>query len=163
MSMPVKRIGWVDYSKAIGIYLMILFHTHCTDGTSSFLSTFRMPLFFFISGFLFTYKTNQTFQSFLYKRFRQLVVPYIWINILSYFLWFTILRHYGNNPDDDIAWYEPLQGIIMGIPVQLVHNIPLWSLLCFFVVEIIYYVVYKLLPKSFSSNRYLLDLQHAQL
>lgn len=139
----MKRVGWIDYAKSTGIFLVVLLHTHCTYATTSFLSAFRLPLFFFISGFLFSYRSNPDYKRFAYKRFRQLVVPYLWINLLAYVAWLLVLRHFGNDAGDTVAWHKPLWAIVAGIPPGLVHDIPLWSLLCFFVVEMIYYPLRK--------------------
>nr|WP_302345467.1 acyltransferase family protein [uncultured Duncaniella sp.] len=58
----MKRVGWIDYAKSTGIFLVVLLHTHCTYATTSFLSAFRLPLFFFISGFLFSYRSNPDYK-----------------------------------------------------------------------------------------------------
>lgn len=133
------RIGWIDYAKAIAIFFVVLIHTHCEYLLTITLKSFTMPVFFFISGFLFSRKRNPSYGNFVYKRFRQLVVPYLWINVLAYLIWLTVLRHYGNANDAALEWHEPLLAVALGLPPGLVHDIPLWSLLCFFVVEIAYY------------------------
>ena len=133
------RIEWIDYAKCIAIFFVVLIHTHCDYLLTITLKSFTMPVFFFISGFLFSRKRNRSYRDFVYKRFRQLVVPYLWINVLAYLIWLTVLRHYGNANDAALEWHEPLLAVVLGLPPGLVHDIPLWSLLCFFVVEIAYY------------------------
>lgn len=133
------RIGWVDYAKTIAIYLVLLLHTYSSGELTVAIKSFVMPAFFFISGFLFSRRRNPVFGRFAYKRFRQLVVPYLWINALAYLAWVVVLRHYGNDAGSGIGWHEPLLAILTGLPPGLVHDIPLWSLLCFFVVEMVYY------------------------
>lgn len=135
------HIGWMDYAKAIAIYSVVLLHTHCVESLSVAINAFVMPSFFFLSGFLFSSSRNPEFKPFALKRFRQLVVPYLWINVIAYLLWFFALRHYGTNPADAIEWHKPLIAIALGLPPALTHDIPLWSLLCFFIVEMIYYIV----------------------
>lgn len=59
----VKKYPWIDTLYTIGIMLVILGHSHPSDWTLFsgtifekiilFIYTFHMPLFFFISGFLF--------------------------------------------------------------------------------------------------------------
>lgn len=135
------HIGWIDYAKAFAIYSVVLLHTHCVEALSVAINGYVMPLFFFLSGFLFSRDRNPEFIPFLKKRFRQLIIPYLWINLVAYVIWVTVLRHFGNDPGDTLQWQEPLWGILLGIPPALVHDIPIWSILCFFVVEIIFYVI----------------------
>lgn len=49
-----ERLHWLDYSKAIGMYLVVL--GHVIKDNSQLLKviiySFHMPLFFFLSGFL---------------------------------------------------------------------------------------------------------------
>ncbi len=134
-----QHIGWIDYGKSLAIYLVVLLHTHCVAELTIAINSFIMPLFFFLSGFLFSRKKNPEFRPFVIKRFRQLVIPYLWINIVVYLLWLMILKNHGNDADYGLQWHEPLVAVALGIPPALTHDIPLWSLLCFFVVEIVYY------------------------
>lgn len=136
-----QHIGWIDYAKAFAIYCVVLLHTHCVESLTVALKGFVMPLFFFISGFLFLRARNPELGPFFRKRCHQLLVPYLWINAVAYILWLLVLRHYGTDTADSIEWHRPLLGIALGIPRFLVHDIPLWSILCFFVVEMIYYAL----------------------
>ncbi len=145
-AMSDKRIGWVDYAKTIAIYLVVLLHTHCSGELTVAINSFVMPTFFFLSGFLFSRRRNPDFGTFAYKRFRQLVVPYLWINAVAYLAWVTVLRHYGDDAAAGMEWHEPLIAVALGLPSGLVHDIPLWSLLCFFVVEMVYYHLGRILP-----------------
>ena len=48
------RLHWLDYSKIIGMYLVVLGHV-IKDNTlllKGIIYSFHMPLFFFLSGFL---------------------------------------------------------------------------------------------------------------
>lgn len=149
MTLPQqKRIGWIDYAKTIAIFFVVLIHTHCDHSLTITLKSFTMPVFFFISGFLFSRERNPEFGAFAYKRFRQLIVPYIWISALAYLLWVLVLRNYGDAHDSALAWHEPLLAAALGLPPGMVHDIPLWSLLCFFVVEMIYYPLHGKLIKN---------------
>ena len=133
------RIGWMDYAKTLAIFFVVLLHTHCDPRLTVALNSMVMPTFFFLSGYLFSRERNPAFGAFARKRFRQLVVPYLWINLVAYSAWVLVLRHYGDDATSPLAWHEPLLAIALGLPDGLVHDIPLWSLLCFFVVEMAYY------------------------
>lgn len=144
----IKRIGWVDYAKVGAILGVVMLHTYFSAAFTMYFKAFVIPLFFFISGFLFSYDNNPDYSKFVKKRFRQLVVPYLWINVLAYFFWVFFLRNYGNESEQSIDWYIPVAGIFAGIPPLLVHDIPLWSLLSFFVVDVVFYPLYRFTKSS---------------
>lgn len=48
------RQNWIDWSKSIGIYLVVLGHcSFFNKDIEGFIYTFHMPLFFMISGYLY--------------------------------------------------------------------------------------------------------------
>ena len=61
-----EREVWVDYAKAILIFLMVLGHTPGTTGLPrEFIYAFHMPAFFIISGYLYkSHSWKRTFKSF---------------------------------------------------------------------------------------------------
>jgi len=67
-----SRITWVDTLKGIAIILVVIVH-NADESVSNFLRCFIMPLFFLISGFLFSQKT---IKSYFHKSIRRLIVPY---------------------------------------------------------------------------------------
>lgn len=77
------RLNYIDYMKTIGIYLIVLGHMFPKPGTI-FIYSFSVPLFFFISGFLFS--RSETFGSFLIKNIKSLIVPYLFINVICLFV-----------------------------------------------------------------------------
>lgn len=144
----IKRIEWVDYAKVGAIFAVVMLHTYFSGSFTMYMNAFVMPFFFFISGFLFSYANNPDYGKFVKKRFRQLVIPYLWINILAYFFWVFFLRNYGNDSEQSISWFIPIAGICTGIPPLLVHDIPLWSLLSFFVVDVVFYPLFRVIKSS---------------
>ena len=52
----VKRNDFIDFLKGIGIILVVIGHVSQNERINDFIYSFHMPLFFFISGFLFNYK-----------------------------------------------------------------------------------------------------------
>ena len=82
-----KRILWIDYAKSICIYLVLLGHAHASQPVTDFIYTFHMPLFFFLSGCLFSFEKHPNFKEFAIKRFKGLMVPYLWINLITYLFW----------------------------------------------------------------------------
>lgn len=138
-----KRILWIDYTKAICIYLVLLGHAHVSQPIADFIYSFHMPLFFFLSGCLFSYDKHPTFREFALKRFKGLMVPYLWINLFTYLFWLLIGKNFGEDSSISIPWYSPLIGILTGNGKLMIHNTPMWFFLCLYLLEIIYYPLFK--------------------
>lgn len=143
-----KRIAWIDYAKSLAIFLVVLLHVHTGPAAAVFINAFIMPMFFIMSGYLFTYQRNPSQQQFLIKRSRQILFPYFWIGVVAWIAWVLVLRHYGEDANINHEWYLPLKGILSGVPPMLIQDIPLWSLLCFFIVESIFYPFGKSLTST---------------
>jgi len=67
-----SRITWVDTLKGTAIILVVIVH-NADESVSDFLRCFIMPLFFLLSGFLFSPKTVK---AYFHKSTRRLIVPY---------------------------------------------------------------------------------------
>lgn len=73
-----KRMNWIDWMKAIGMYLIV--YGHYTSYGHEFIYTFSVPLFFVISGFLF--KKEESIRTFFKKNFYNLILPMLLMVIL---------------------------------------------------------------------------------
>lgn len=120
-----KRILWIDYAKSICIYLVLLGHAHASQPVTDFIYTFHMPLFFFLSGCLFSFEKHPNFKEFAIKRFKGLMVPYLWINLITYLFWLFAGRNFGEDATISTTWYSPIIGGILcgsGIGLVFVSN-----------------------------------------
>ena len=84
----IKRLEHLDMAKGIGIFFVALGHMEdIATGTRVWISSFHMPLFFIISGILMAVKDEpeRDFKESVRKRFRGLIIPYLWFS-LSYFV-----------------------------------------------------------------------------
>lgn len=90
-----KRIIWPDIAKGIGILMVVLYHTFIpalrNDFSYSFIyslfATIQMPLFFFVSGWLFQLKQKKYEQNKLQSiktKFIHLMIPYFSFSIIYY-------------------------------------------------------------------------------
>ena len=116
-----KRILWIDYAKSICIYLVLLGHAHASQPVTDFIYTFHMPLFFFLSGCLFSFEKHPNFKEFAIKRFKGLMVPYLWINLITYLFWLFAGRNFGEDATISTTWYSPIIGILLGYSTQYTH------------------------------------------
>lgn len=134
----MKRLGYVDIYKSIGIILMIMGHIGFGERFDFFIHAFHMPIFFFISGFLYKDCRSVSFKKYFVKKFRSLIIPYISFGIIH----FTIsVFLYGYN----IEYLKHLLFINTdGLPIAGA----LWFLTALFFVDIIYYLIDKFIKKD---------------
>ncbi|WP_219642083.1 acyltransferase family protein [Cohnella sp. CFH 77786] len=141
----MKRIDWLDAAKGIGIILVVAGHTGSTSSTvTNYIFSFHMPLFFFLSGYLFT-AGKYGFGSYVRKKAKSLLIPYFVFAFATYAYWAVIGRKFGNDAELDIPLLKPLAGILYsnGVDHWLVFDTPLWFLTCLFLVEIGFYLLSK--------------------
>lgn len=139
-----SRLRYIDTAKAVAMYLIVVGHTQLYAPACKWIYTFHVPLFFFISGFLFSYDRNPCFKDFLRKRTRQIIIPYAAINIATYTIWLAAGRHLTHTPESASAeWWHPLLCSAVGLGGGIVHDMALWFLPCLFNIEIVYYVLFR--------------------
>ncbi|KRT18032.1 hypothetical protein ASU31_01735 [Pedobacter ginsenosidimutans] len=141
------RFTSIDYAKFIGIFLVVLGHQEISTNNINIIYAFHMPLFFFLSGFLFSFDKYKSYKIFLVKRFKQLIIPYFAFNIITYVFWLFVGRKFGANSQVNISLYKPIIGMFYGngIDNYLIHCVPLWFLPCLFMVENIYFLAFRFL------------------
>ena len=72
------RISWIDMAKGYGTILVILAHIGTGVGRL-WIYTFHMPLFFFLSGYVFS--TKYEFREFVKRKWKTIIVPYFCLGI----------------------------------------------------------------------------------
>ena len=83
----MKRIIFIDIAKAICIILVVVGHYIPSNSPAWYIMlhdiiyTFHMPLFMFASGYIAT-KKNVTYGTFLWKKVRRLMVPYLVTSVI---------------------------------------------------------------------------------
>lgn len=129
------RIGWVDTAKGIGLLCVILGHLSIplVDTVVYF---FHMPLFFFLSGFVFS-GGKYDFSTFLKKKARSLVIPYFTLGG-GIFLFHCLVYVLEGRPAGD--YLEMGKNFL----VQE-HFWTVWFLACLFLTELIYYGIHRFL------------------
>jgi acyltransferase len=137
-----ERQYWVDAAKSIGIYLIVFghlpaivsSHTPASDFLVSFLWTFHVPLFFFISGFL----NKSSPPGALLKRLTfRLVIPYILIYLITVLLVVALGDRFYVATVNTVG--EMLLGILWGTKsYEGFVNVVLWFLPALVIVELIF-------------------------
>lgn len=143
------RLHWIDSLKGIGIILVVL--AHCNLSThyillgefNIYICSFVMPLFFFISGFLFDFgKYAESTINFVKGRFKSIIVPYFFFAVLTCI--FYILMDTAYQPgviNIEFFKFGILNGIysILYAGPLISYNPALWFLTCLFVTELLFY------------------------
>lgn len=159
--MSKDRIDWIDNLKAIGIYLMVLgHHETMSNDVVKYIYSFHMPLFFFISGFLFDYERYPTIKSFALQRIKTLIVPYFVFSFITFiiFVLFTEIRHPEQIASGNVNFIDNFLSIFIsanGI-IMMSHNTPLWFLTCLFLTEIQFYFICQVLYTAKIKNKEIL-------
>lgn len=83
------RINYLDIFRGFGIIFMVMGHIGFGSRFDFFIHAFHMPMFFWISGYLFKpqLKEEQSFKDFILKKAKSLILPYFVFGILHYFLY----------------------------------------------------------------------------
>lgn len=123
------RFRWIDNAKGIGIILIIVGHMNINDFVCAWIYSFHVPLFFFLSGTVFSPKSS--FKEFLYRKIRGLIIPYFILGSPYFVLYFWT----------QITQYDLLSSIINTViifSVQIRYG-TIWFLTCLFLLNIIFY------------------------
>ncbi|MBQ8040316.1 MAG: acyltransferase family protein [Lachnospiraceae bacterium] len=84
-----KRTLYLDMARGIAIILVVMGHSiFVNDALNIWLSTFHLPAFFFISGWLIQEKSEYTlpFSSVIKKKATGILIPYLWFSVGSLLL-----------------------------------------------------------------------------
>ena len=124
-----KRINWIDQAKGIGILLVVIGHMNIPQELSKIIFSFHMPLFFFISGYLYNEKKySVNFENVFYSKLKSLVWPFITFTIFYLILSVFINQKSIIQSFDYVDFFKGNRSL----------NTPLWFLTALFSTEIIF-------------------------
>ncbi len=156
-----ERLYNIEFINVIAIILVILGHSGCVYANiwdddivyknseiiryiTNYIYSFHMPLFVFLSGYLYSNgKINNKYRSFtelISKKFRRLIVPYLFIGIL-FMLPIKIIFNLDNISSS--YFIRAINEIILAR-----HPSHLWFILMLFNLFIIFYIIEKYLNKN---------------
>ncbi len=138
------RLNWIDALKGMGIMLVVLAHHSLPVALDTYIFSFHMPLFFFISGFVFDFgKYAESAVGFVKGRIRSLIVPYFCFAMLTCLFYFLLDAVYQPGITN-IEFFEAsalygIYSILYALGPMVSYNPPLWFLTCLFVTELLFY------------------------
>lgn len=133
-----QRITWIDMAKGYGMLSVILAHLD-VGILGTWIYTFHMPLFFLLSGYVFSAKDD--FSTFMKKKCKSMLIPYFCLGIPM--LLFDGFGHYivGTYTIQDCAF------LMLRFFIQR-RMWTLWFLACLFFLNIFFYVALKILKTN---------------
>lgn len=146
LSVKKERLKEIDVVRGITILLVVCSHVGLPTDINNILTTFRMPLFFIVTGYLFSSsKYIYDFNKFFKKRATSLLLPYFSACIL--FLLLSVPLNYVRGLDVDLG--GSITGILYGNGDGLTHIFatPLWFLVCLFCTQILFCILYRITHK----------------
>lgn len=141
--MGKQRIDYIDWLKGLSIICVVWFHAPHPDFIDF---SFRMPLFFLLSGIFFK---TVPFRTYLYRKTHQLLIPFTFFYLIYFcYMWLE----YTYSPTHD-GVFNP--GLILNIfdttsgPHETLRvNPPLWFILALINLQLLTYALVFLLKRK---------------
>lgn len=135
-----KRIGWVDLAKGFCILLVVINHvaiaSWCTSTLELQATSFKMPLYFILSGLFF--KLYENFGGFLKRKINKLLIPFLFFFIVTSIFPCAVMKHQS--------------AIALAMQERYIpFNNAIWFLLCLFEVNLMFYLIH-LFGKAMSTR-----------
>lgn len=142
-----ERVSWLDYVRFLSIFLVILYHTppRFPLVDDAVILNMRVPVFFCISGFLYSIEKYPTFFKYFLHRGKQILIPYTTFFIVFYALWLCVGRSMVGASEQAISVMTPIYEFLGGNPEVVVA--PFWYIACLFTIQMLYYAVERVFPR----------------
>ena len=152
-----KRVEWVDTAKGFCILLVVLHHCAQVLQASYPLQrdflTFRMPLYFILSGLFFK---QYDFRTFILKKTNKLLIPYVFFYVVTGVLIpVVVFRLFGHS----IVFYDSygFEAILSIFSERIICNPSIWFLFCLFEVNLLFYLLYYI-SRHFKRSTLILGI-----
>ncbi len=133
------RIEWIDLAKGICICSVVWHHIAAWHGQTSFdhmLCSFRIPLYFFLSGLFF--KTYGGLRELTLRKTNKLLVPFLVFHSLFAVVWMIMADIFAHRFSLTACW-QHVKIFGLSIYTEWLPNLALWFLLCLFLMNVVFY------------------------
>lgn len=138
MSESVKqRIEWIDLVRGFGILLVIFGHASIEEHFSLWLHAFHMPLFFVVSGYLYSENRKGTTLGYIGRKAKAQLLPYAVWGILTYLLWLFLYR----GQEQDLL--SPLLSLLWINSTGLKISGVFWFLTALFIASVLFDLILR--------------------
>lgn len=152
-----ERIEYIDLAKGICILLVMSNHIdngimlHLSSKTEAFLYSFRMPLYFLLSGIFISFRKG--YKDFFQKKINKLIIPFIFFclitNLYCYILSLVAQSESLEIFRIDYSYVSPLYFAITENEVTFpLHNNAIWFLIALFNTYLCYALIHHLVSKN---------------
>ena len=143
-----KRIDYIDIFRSFGIITMVLGHIGFGAAFDHFIHAFHMPMFFWISGFLFNpdQAKSMTFPAFAAKKAKTLLSPYFAFGLGHFLLMFLGLLLIGRGMD-----WQPLLHLLWVNTDGLGICGALWFLTALLIADLLFFLLHKYIPGDIAK------------
>lgn len=144
--MKEERIEFVDLTKGICIILVVMAHIGGPFNrmdNQNIISSFRMPLYFFISGIFF--KSYEGFGGFFIRKVNKLLIPFAFFYIGAFLAKYILWKLTPGVFQSPVEWSDLL--VVFHKHDLIDFNPPIWFLIALFNCNIMFYLVHALRKK----------------
>lgn len=148
-----KQIEWINILRGFAIFLIVFGHSigysKGLTGLSRYLSSFYVPLFFFISGYLFQENKEEKLIPFMKRKTKRILIPYFVFALLSLIPYYLFAGNIQSSLESNEAISNNIASSLLtvlygsGHGDALIQNSPLWFLPCYFLVIVIAKISYE--------------------
>ncbi len=148
----VDHLEWIDILKGLGILTVVWGHSGSRNAFYMF--WFHMPLFFFVSGYLYRFKPQLTGLAYVQRKAKHLLVPYTFYLVLITLMMFSVSIWKGQPAGQFFSdnWVALLLGgsLLEGVYATF------WFIPCLFFVQISYDYLCRKVPSPLFKGLILL-------
>lgn len=138
----------IDVLRGIAIFLVIFGHITHISVLRTYIWGFHIPLFFFVSGYLFNSSKYASSIDFIKAKIKSLVIPYVFFYLFTFAYWVIIERH---TRGADLTIQSQLIGMFYGTYDlrYMYFNGALWFLPTLFSMELLYWTIVKTIKNNY--------------
>ena len=148
-----NRIAYIDLAKGFCIALVVFYHSKGVLGvqylTDIFFVSFRLPLYFFLSGLFF--KEYGSFHNFFIKKTNRLLIPFFFFYFCFSVLMPNILHFFLCMNFETVIGWPSLWAFIW--PGQY-PNVAIWFLWCLFLMNILFWIIHHMVLKYARKHHF---------
>ena len=148
MKQIANRLTQLDILRGIAIFFVVFGHIIHIPELRNYIWGFHIPIFFFISGFLFNPVKYSNFIDFFKSKVKNLAIPYFFFYLITLCYYILIESHVRGG----ISSIKLLIGMFYGSYYNnfMYFNGALWFLPCLFSMEILGYLLKFINKQSFK-------------
>lgn len=154
--MDTKRNVFIDNLKGFAILLMVIGHSGCPELMFYYIYLFHMPLFFFISGYLFKDYYIDSPLKFVVRKVKSCYIPFVKYSVF-FLLIHELLVPLGFTEHYTLSDYVRQLFLIVSFSGTEIFLEPYWFLIYLFIASVIFIAFTKVV--QWLCSRYVTNIQ----